>query len=289
MAGDGVGGTAVFTRVDGSTGAVLYEAGVPASTSLSEFTIFLDSLDNKNTGLAIVNTGPAAENPASIPADVFDTLLFELADKFNKIIATTIVTLAREGNSGDGIASLGQQPTHEGPPIKIAKFVNEIFDGQGLDMEGRVSVKGAQMAAVTLRTNDAPNPTLTAFPVVPGTPDGGAATGSFSLLPSGDVVVALHLPLEGPQAIGVIYRLYEGESVAQEVVRTIESQGPVTEAIALPRNGRRILVSRVSVQLIYVGSQLGTRFDLRCTSSARMGQRSPGSKRDLGPLLAWPV
>ena len=27
----------------------------------------------------------------------------------------------------------------------------------------------------------------------------------------------------------------------------------------------------------------------QCTSSARMGQRSPGSKRDLGPLLAWPV
>ena len=31
------------------------------------------------------------------------------------------------------------------------------------------------------------------------------------------------------------------------------------------------------------------RVSYHCTSSARMGQRSPGSKRDLGPLLAWPV
>ncbi len=51
-AGQGLGGTALFTRSDG--GVAVYEAGVPATRPISEFSIFLDSRGKRDTGLAIV-------------------------------------------------------------------------------------------------------------------------------------------------------------------------------------------------------------------------------------------
>ncbi len=49
-----VGGTIVFARSDVETGIVLYEAGVPAALPLKDFSLFLDSILHKDTGLAMV-------------------------------------------------------------------------------------------------------------------------------------------------------------------------------------------------------------------------------------------
>ena len=260
-----VGGTGVFTRIHAPTGTILYEAGVPASTTLSGFSIFLDSLGARDTGLAIVNTG-AAGGSAPMGSGP-DTLTVTLYDKAFTQVATTDLPLSRENGA--------QQPAQEASPVKIAQFIWEFFKGdpsveaQAREMEGIVTVSGANLAAVTLRTNDDPSlsfpdevPTLTAFPVVPGLADQGTSSGSFSLLPGGDVLVTLELSPQEPQVIGAIYRLYEGETLVEELVRAIESQGLITEAIAVPRNGTQFTVTRVEVQLLHPGSRLGKRFDL---------------------------
>ena len=55
LARPSVGATAVFTSSNTSTGATLYDAGVPSITRpLRRFTIFLDSLEVRDTGLAMV-------------------------------------------------------------------------------------------------------------------------------------------------------------------------------------------------------------------------------------------
>ena len=41
-----------FSRRDVTTGTLLYEAGVPASTPLTDFTVYVDTLGIRETGLA---------------------------------------------------------------------------------------------------------------------------------------------------------------------------------------------------------------------------------------------
>jgi photosystem II stability/assembly factor-like uncharacterized protein len=142
-----VGGTAVFTRSDAPSGVILYEAGVPASRPLYEFSVFLDSLQHKETGLAFVNT-------SSVEASA----TFRLYDKQYGLIAEKVLDLA--------------------PLENVSKFVYEIFEGVGGvdEMEGVVTVESTQpLAAVTVRQTDNPAlsfpqevPTLSAFPVIPG-------------------------------------------------------------------------------------------------------------------------
>jgi hypothetical protein len=143
-----VGGTAVFTRSDSPTGVILFEAGVPASRPLSEFSVFLDSLQHRDTGLAFVNTSSSSDAMAT----------FRLYNKNYGLVAERVVTLA--------------------PLENVAKFIYEIFEGVGGvdEMEGVVTVSSTQpLAAVTVRQTDNPAlsfpqevPTLSAFPVIPG-------------------------------------------------------------------------------------------------------------------------
>lgn len=247
-ASSSVGGTAVFTRLT-PTGVVLYEAGVPMSKTLRDITVFVDSIADKDTGLALVNTGTAT---ADITINLYDK-------EFNKI-ATTPVSLS--------------------PPLPPgahrARFVNEIFNAfpnvaaQAREMEGTMTIQSNQpLAAVTLRTNDPGRPfpqsvpALTTFPVIEGRSDSGLA-GSFSLLASGDAVVFLDLDPQKSPVIGAIYRLYEADSLVREVVRGNESGGTWAEVISIPRStSRGTRVTRVQVQLIHPGSRLGATFDLK--------------------------
>jgi beta-glucanase (GH16 family) len=152
-----VGATAVFTGVDAGSGTVLFEAGVPASSPLSSFNVFLDSLEELDTGLAVVATETSAA-PAAVPADSSFTIT--LYDKDYQQIDTREVPLQ--------------------PGKKLAQFVHQFFEGnartEAMEMQGHVSVsgQGISLAAVTLRqrlSKAFPEevPTLTTFPVIPGT------------------------------------------------------------------------------------------------------------------------
>ena len=153
-----VGGTIVFARSDVLTGTVLYEAGVPATSPVSDFHLFLDSILHKDTGLAIVypvpDAAPAQQHEATVTLQLYDTR-FQLIDE-------EIVLLQ--------------------PGEHRAQFIHELFPAaveQALEMQGVVVVSSDQpLVAVTLRQNDNPGadfpeevPTLTTFPVIPPIPD----------------------------------------------------------------------------------------------------------------------
>jgi hypothetical protein len=159
-AGEGVGGVAVFRRTDPTTGIGFYEAGVPVTQTLSEFTIFVDSLQNRDTGLAVVY--PGSNESASPAAESDATLTLHLYDKqFRKIAERTLDPLS--------------QGSH------FARFVHELFEeteikSKAQEMEGVLVVSSDQpIVAVTLRLNDTPGveypdevPMLTTFPVISG-------------------------------------------------------------------------------------------------------------------------
>ncbi len=87
-----VGGTAVFTRSDAPTETVLYAAGVPAAGTLTEFSLFLDSLDNRDTGLALVN--PTANGNGTSAQEGEATVTLRLYNTAFELLATTEETLA---------------------------------------------------------------------------------------------------------------------------------------------------------------------------------------------------
>ena len=108
-AGTGVGGTAVFTTSDTATGIVQSEAGVAASSTLNSFSLFVDSLGNTNTGLALMRP-PAVENGVLTNTVTEFILNLGLYDtEFNQI-ATTQVPMDRDSN--------------------CPRFVNEFFAGE---------------------------------------------------------------------------------------------------------------------------------------------------------------
>ncbi len=150
-----VGGTAVFTGIDVPSGVVLFEAGVPAASPQRNFSVVLDSLGIRNTGLALVCPSDASPTPGN--------LTLTLSDESNQQVASFDVSLPA-----------GQ---------KVARYISEFLQGAGqnqaavdkaLEMRGKVSITSSvPVAAVTLRQMVA-NPfpggvsTLTAFPVVAG-------------------------------------------------------------------------------------------------------------------------
>lgn len=241
-AGSGVGGTAVFTRSN-SAGVVMYEAGVPATfaSTSANFSLFLDSIGVRDTGLAMVNTGASEANIA-----------LNLYDKSFNQVATTNVPLAGGKH--------------------VPKFIWEFFSAvtAAKEMEGSVTVFGTNLAAVTLRTNDDATkpfpqsvPVLTTFPVVSGRGDQSSVSGSFSVLSGGDVVVALDLRPEKERIMGAIYRFYEGIQLVGESVKSVESRGLMTEVLAVPGSRqKKPAVDRVEVQLVYEGGRIGERFEL---------------------------
>ncbi|MFQ5740227.1 MAG: hypothetical protein ACE5JX_14570, partial [Acidobacteriota bacterium] len=98
-----VGGTAVFTRAD--DGVVLYEAGVPAVKELNDFTIFVDTVGTRNTGLALVNV---ADGQGASPSQADREVTLNLFGTDATSIATTNVPL--------------------GPGRHLPRFVPELFN-----------------------------------------------------------------------------------------------------------------------------------------------------------------
>ena len=180
----GVGGTAIFRRSDDPSGIALYEAGVPATTPLKSFSVFLDSLGNRDTGLALVN--PLQQLTANDPAQV------EAAD----------VTLRVYTKDFELVATTSQEL---GIGAHSSRFIWEFFQSDAAlearlrEMEGLVTVESNQpLAAVTLRQNDDPEldfpedvPTLAAFPVTAQAPPP-----SFILLLTDDQAWDAHSLLE---------------------------------------------------------------------------------------------
>ena len=145
-----LGGTAIFAQTDTESGLLLYEAGVPASDPHKEFSLFVDTLGVRDTGLAMVNV---AEEEA--------TITLRLHDKQFALLAENTVSLPGGGH--------------------LAQFAWQFFpeiEAQAREMEGLLTVQSTMpLAAVTLRQNDDPTkifpqdvPTLTAFPVIAGRP-----------------------------------------------------------------------------------------------------------------------
>ena len=151
-----VDGSAVFSRFDVPSGILETESGVPSTTARNRFAIFVDTLGDSDTGLAIASLGtaPAGGQPA---ADID----LELYDTQGQLLDSRVFTLA--------------------PGKQTAQFVTQLFsDVPGIEeMRGfMVARRGSElstpsMAPVTLRQNDDPSisfpediGTLTAFPVL---------------------------------------------------------------------------------------------------------------------------
>ncbi|MEE8583646.1 MAG: hypothetical protein V3T83_02220 [Acidobacteriota bacterium] len=235
---DDVGGTAVFTGSDLNTGIVLFEAGVPATAARNEFSLFVDSLGNQDTGLAIVGAGATA--PAGTMGNSFTLSLFDTA--FQQI-ATTEVPLE--------------------PGQHLPKFINEFFQADpeiaeiARELQGSVSVisAGIPMAAVTLRqlqtnlTFPAIVPTLTTFPVIPGAASSMVVTstqGRFSTVSSGRIRVDADLK---EQVESVLLRFYQDGVLVGSALRRPAS-GQISEYFIVPQGKA---TDRVTMELRYAG------------------------------------
>ena len=155
--GENTGVTGIFTRRHESTGTVLYQAGIPASSGngVRQATLFVDTLGDLETGVAMVNP----IDPSNFVADA--DLTFTLYDS--------------EFNSLEETHKLLAPGEHE------ALFVTQLFpDSEEVqEMQGVLTVECADhedcITLVTLRQNDRPGldypdevPTLAAFPVLAG-------------------------------------------------------------------------------------------------------------------------
>jgi hypothetical protein len=247
-AGNGVGGTAVFTRRDAATGVVLFEAGVAASRTLDSFSVFVDSIGNRDTGLAIVNPpaghgAPAEGGPANVTMRLYDTSFQE--------IATTNVPL------GEGL----HRP----------RFIHEFFAAvpEAREMRGTVTVRSDRpIAALTLRQTEDPSrpfpqsvPTLTTFPVVPGAPEDAVVSGSFHSVGPGRVALALNLTREERPVEAVLVTFLRGGERVHTLLRTLPSSGWISEVIDLPPEAGTA-PEGAELRLVYSDGEIGPRTPL---------------------------
>ncbi len=147
----GVDGTAVFTLAAPQEGSNLFEAGVPATSTTRNFSIYFDSRGNRRTGLALVNAR-AINGEATVHATL-------------RLYTT-------------GFQMLAQRTVNLTPGAHLAEFVDRLFE-EAARREGSLTVTtDLPVAAVTLRQNLAtvPGPTLTAFPVIPARADDPAGS-----------------------------------------------------------------------------------------------------------------
>ncbi|RPJ54713.1 MAG: hypothetical protein EHM23_28340 [Acidobacteria bacterium] len=208
-AGAGVGGTAVFTGFNVPDNVVLFEAGVPASKEVQNFSLFVDTIGTNNTGLAILNPAAAGGAPPNIMLTLYDT-------DFNRI-ATTDVPL--------------------GGGQKLSQFVAEFFAGNtaaveaASEMTGTLTIEGPALAAVTLRQNAPPVPfpqavpVLTTFPVTAGVASTVAAASSLRLSSSGGLEVTLDTTSLADPARVVTYRFYNGNALVGSSRRELSGAG----------------------------------------------------------------
>lgn len=143
--GEGVGGTAIFTRSEVDSGVTLFETGVPASPLLEDFSLFVDQEGNRRTGLAMVNPGSST---ATVTLRLFDLNFAEQA---------TVTRFIEPG-------------------AHLPQFVDELFSLPEGFKQGMMTVESTEpLSALTLRETDDPSlefpedvPALAAFPVIPG-------------------------------------------------------------------------------------------------------------------------
>ena len=154
MSSEDVSGVTIFTRIDQSTGVLLFEAGVPASTLLTKFSIAVDSIGIKDTGLAIVYPAEEGAPDAIVTLRLFD-------QEFNLIAERELDPMAAGSH--------------------LARFVHQLFDddqvvSEAQELKGLLTVESTRpLVAVTLRQRDDamlefPDevPLVTSFPVIPG-------------------------------------------------------------------------------------------------------------------------
>ena len=160
----GVGGTAVFTRTD--NGILMTEAAVPTSRTLTDFTLFLDSIGARDTGLALAIPPPNPIDTRTGPANITVTV-------WDRAFQTQIATTQFQLNEGEAIGMFIWELFRD-----FGQVSDEVLD-QLRETEGVVTFSMDRPGtAVTLRQNDDsavdfPNevPTLVAFPVIPGRAD----------------------------------------------------------------------------------------------------------------------
>lgn len=147
-----VGATAVFSQIRTPDDVVLYQSGVPATTSLGDFSVAVRVAEGLDTGLALVNASQGVGATPDQAAQAAVTL--RLYDTDFQLLATRELNL----------------PPGQHLPQFVTQFFPELV-GSG-DFFGSVTVASDQpLAAVTLQQTS--TPTLTTFPVVPGRADSG--------------------------------------------------------------------------------------------------------------------
>ncbi|GAB4254824.1 MAG: hypothetical protein Kow00109_30080 [Acidobacteriota bacterium] len=152
-----VDGTVVFSGKDAATGVSLFEAGVPATSPVQRFTIFVDTRGDLNTGLAVVNPGTQAAE-----------LTYRLRDKNHRL-------LAERSDAAVHLAAGGHQARYVTELFRPGDFAEGVDPNTVREMEGTLEVTCANtlVAPVTLRqfvsTETFPVivPVLTTLPVVP--------------------------------------------------------------------------------------------------------------------------
>lgn len=133
-----LGGTLIFSAFD-SSGRLVTEAAVPASQNLTNFTLFFDTREGFNAGLAVANTGGANS-----------TLTLRLFGTDGSPLSTTPASLTLAANE------------HKAQFVdQFAEFVDIVGN-----KVGSVEVNATSpVSAVTLRTASSGN--LTTTPIVP--------------------------------------------------------------------------------------------------------------------------
>ena len=153
-------GTGIFSGIQNSTGTFLYEAAVPLTRALTEFSIVVTHRVDLKTGLAVVNP----PDDQSLSGDSRSAVVvMRLYDSEFRLLEEVITEIA-EGE-------------HR------AQFVDQIFQSvaqMNLNNAMLTVHSSRPLAAVALRQRDDPHrdfpddvPTLTTFPVAPGVPDPG--------------------------------------------------------------------------------------------------------------------
>ena len=156
--GTGLTGTGIFSGIQNSTGTFLYEAAVPLTRALTEFSIVVTHRVDLKTGLAVVNP----PDDQSLSGDSRSAVVvMRLYDSEFRLLEEVITEIA-EGE-------------HR------AQFVDQIFQSvaqMNLNNAMLTVHSSRPLAAVALRQRDDPHrdfpddvPTLTTFPVAPGVPD----------------------------------------------------------------------------------------------------------------------
>ena len=155
--GTGLTGTGIFSGIQNSTGTFLYEAAVPLTQVLTEFSIMITHRVDLKTGLAVVN--PPDQSLSGDPQSA--VVVMRLYDSEFRLLEEVITELADGGHK--------------------AQFIDQIFQSasQMNLSNAMLTVHSSEpLAALALRQRDDPYhgfpddvPTLTTFPVAPGAPD----------------------------------------------------------------------------------------------------------------------